>query len=159
MLHWMAVLDEQDHQGLAKYDDDALKTIVDDGRLSRTKRAAAASLLRLTTVECAKNGLPLANADLERLLDRHVGRPKQSIEVTRKHEGPSLPDVIKEARAIAEQLGAVKVASMIERMEAEQSARDNCRRLPGVVTPGGGVVASVDNCQAAAPSESGPASD
>ena len=134
LLHWMSVLEEQDDQGLARYDEACLKTIISDGKLSRTKRAAAAHLMRLTSEEFAKNGLPFANADLERLLDRTVGRPKQSIEVTRRVEGPSLPDIIKEAQAIAKQLGATVVNRMVKDMEAqhqeEQAQRDNCRALP-----------------------------
>ncbi len=60
----------------------------------------------------------------DRVMDRLEGRAPQRIEVTRRTEGPSLPDVIREAQAIAKQLGPVKVNAMVEALQAKLAANE-----------------------------------
>lgn len=75
-LEWLKVLEEHDPEtGIAKYDNDQLVAIRDDPCLCRTKRAAAADLVILPLVDRGKA--------LERILDRTIGKPVQSVIVTK----------------------------------------------------------------------------
>ena len=58
-----------------------LDRIGNDDSEPLVKRQAAKSLHRSLGDDFAKNGAPLAANDLDRILDRTVGRPKQHVEV------------------------------------------------------------------------------
>ena len=63
-----------------------LRAIADDPREPVVKRAAARHVLRWLTDGFARSGKPFAGDDLDRLMDRTLGRPAQAITVTRIHE-------------------------------------------------------------------------
>ena len=66
---------------------------------------------------------PECGRDADRVLDRVDGKAVQKIEVTRRNE-IDLPAMIREARAIAQQLGPVKVNAMIEGLQAKLAASE-----------------------------------
>lgn len=78
---------------------------------------------------------PEPGRERERLSDRLVGKVRQEIQVTRINEGPSLPDVIREAMAIARQLGPVKVNAMIAGMKQQAEAASVCRMIDTTAEP------------------------
>ena len=77
---WLNELDISDDQGVAKYDDDALRAIRDDATQCRAKRAAAADLLDLPRTDYHK-AMPLRANVLDRVCDRTVGKPVQAIHI------------------------------------------------------------------------------
>ena len=84
---WLNELDICDDQGVAKYDDDALRAIRDDPTQCRAKRAAAADLLDLPRTDYHK-ALPLRANVLDRVCDRTVGKPVQAVVVHKTETRP-----------------------------------------------------------------------
>ena len=64
--------------------DKALETIRASDEEPRSKRLAAATLIRASMQEFAKNGRPYAADDLDRILDRTHGKALQRVEVKRE---------------------------------------------------------------------------
>jgi hypothetical protein len=85
-MDWLTELASEDDNGNARYSADTLTAINADPASPHLKASAAAMLLRMRQSGHARNGLPLANADLERLLDRTLGKPKAQVEVTSKKQ-------------------------------------------------------------------------
>ena len=73
--------------------DKELKTIRADNAEPRSKRLAAATLIRASRMDFAKNGSPIADKDLDRLLDRTHGKSLQRVEV--RQEEAVDPSVIR----------------------------------------------------------------
>lgn len=88
---WLNALDTHDADGVAKYDQDALEQIRDDPAQCRAKRAAAADLLDMTRTDYDK-AVPLRANSIDRVSDRTVGRPIQSVMV--QHVQPDDPEVL-----------------------------------------------------------------
>ena len=73
--------------------DEQLSEIQKDQKAPRAKRLAAASILRASVMDFAKNGKPLAADDLDRLLDRTHGKAVQRVEVTQTEKRD--PDAVR----------------------------------------------------------------
>lgn len=84
LLEWVDELGAETDEGAAKHDAAALRAIAADDAAPHLKAAAAGVLLRMRAEGFARNGLPLANADIERVLDRTLGKPRTSVEVIKR---------------------------------------------------------------------------
>ncbi len=90
---WLNVLDTHDADGVAKYDQAALEQIRDDPTQARSKRAAAADLLDMPRTDYEK-AIPMRANSIDRVSDRTVGRPVQSVMV--QHTQPDDPVALRE---------------------------------------------------------------
>jgi hypothetical protein len=117
IVEWMNRLDDRS--------DKQLEEIRADDRAPRSKRLAAASLLRSSLQEFAKNGRPLAADDLDRILDRTHGKAVQRVEVTQQEKRD--PDAVR--LELLQLLG--------EHPELRAAMADNLvRALPDAGVPG-----------------------
>jgi hypothetical protein len=65
-----------------RWDDDRLRAVMADKAAPRSKKAAARWLLDVATQDRTKGGTPVAGPELDRLLDRTLGKPQQQVSVT-----------------------------------------------------------------------------
>lgn len=62
--------------------------VLEDGDAPMNKRAAARVWLDAASKDKNAAGMPVAGADLDRIMDRTVGKPTQAVELTGRDGGP-----------------------------------------------------------------------
>lgn len=89
-----------DEDGAARYDADQLRRMTRDPKCPHLRAGAAASILRLRTTGFGRSGKPLAADDLERLLDRSMGKPPLAIFTKHVRSGADPAQVYRELAAL-----------------------------------------------------------
>ena len=123
---WGNELDSGDEQGVARYDDDALRTIRDDPKQCRAKRGAAADLLDLPRTDYHK-AIPMRANATDRLCDRTDGKPHQTMSIQRTDVRPPSAIGVDVDAALGRML--VSDPAMLGRAMASISPADRAKAL------------------------------
>lgn len=83
LLGWLNELACETADGKARYSLVELRRIADDPDEPHPKAEAAATIIRARSEGWSKAGIPFASNDLDRIFDRCLGKPKQTIAVER----------------------------------------------------------------------------
>jgi hypothetical protein len=74
-----------------------VRKIAVNADLTIAERMAAKWALRCLTDDTTRGGIPLASYDIDRLMDRTVGRPSQQVNITEEHKTVNVINLTREA--------------------------------------------------------------